>query len=161
MVTIRIRTREEYIESESRLPSPEAIVDRTAARRLFLFRSLVAPPGARVRERAAAERVAELGGRRAQSMVFATSAPDPSIEDPTFEQFLTWKQGLLQRYAAAAAPYERQERDERMSMEFMGAAALDECLGRNPRASKKDQLRHLEDAAHNLHAQDREVNSVD
>ena len=157
MVTIKILNREEYIEAESRLPSPEVVVDRTAARRLFLFRSLVVLPEVRARERAAAERVAELGGRRAQSMVFAASAPDPSIKNPTAEQFLTWKQSVLQRYAAAKAPYERQERDERRSMEFRGAAILREFLGRNPRASKEAQLRHMEEAAHVLHAQDREV----
>ena len=157
MVTVKIQNLAEYIEAEGRLPSPEVIVEQTASRRLFLFRSLVVFPEVRARERAAAERVAELGGRRAQSMVFATSAPDPAIKNPTAEQFLTWKQSVLQRYAAAKAPYERQERDDRRSMEFMGAAVLDEFLGQNPRASKEAQLRHLEEAAHVLHAQDREV----
>ena len=154
MVSVTFQAIAEYIGGEGRLPSPEVIVERTAARRLFLLRSLVVDPGDHARGKAAFDRVMQLGGNRAKAMVFATAGRALVRSPPSDKQFRDLQLDVTRRYIEAKAPYERQERVERESTELLGAAMLEQFLESNPRASTAAQLLYMEEAVRRLRAQD-------
>ena len=73
---------------------------------------------------------------------------------PSNKQVRDWQLEVTRRYAEARAPYERQERVERESLELLGRAMLEVFLESNPHASKVAQLLHMEEVARRLHTEE-------